>query len=89
MDLVDYEDSVSACCGRHVDLLIEFADIIDGVVGGGVSSITLNELPCSIARHDSHTPHASPSLVGERQLMAFAKIRAQEVLPTPRGPQKR
>lgn len=36
MDLVDYEDSVSACCGRHVDLLIEFADIIDGVVGGGV-----------------------------------------------------
>ena len=33
--------------------------------------------------------HASPISVGVRQLMALAKMRAQVVLPTPRGPQKR
>ena len=31
----------------------------------------------------------SPSAVGERQLMVLAKIRAQVVLPTPRGPQNK
>ncbi len=42
-----------------------------------------------MATHDSHSPHASPSAVGWRQLMVFAKIRALDVLPTPRGPQNR
>ena len=45
---------------------------------------------CSLkALHDSHSLQASPSAVGFRQLIVLAKIRAQEVLPTPRGPQKR
>ena len=45
---------------------------------------------CSLkAVHDSHWLHASCSAVGVRQLMVLAKIRAQVVLPTPRGPQKR
>ena len=33
--------------------------------------------------------HASPVSVGVRQFIALAKMRAQVVLPTPRGPQKR
>ena len=37
----------------------------------------------------SHSLQASPSAVGFWQLMALAKIRAQVVLPTPRGPQNR
>ena len=42
---------------------------------------------CSLkALHDSHSLHASASDDGFRQLMAFARIRAQVVFPTPRGP---
>ncbi len=52
------------------------------------SSWMLSERPSSNERHDSQRLHASASS-GERQLMALAKMRAQVVLPTPRGPQKR
>ena len=53
------------------------------------SSWMLNER-CSLnAAHDSHVLQASFSGVGVRQLMVLAKIRAQVVLPTPRGPQNR
>ncbi len=45
---------------------------------------------CSLnARHDSHSLHGSPSAVRCSQLMAFAKMRAVVVFPTPRCPQKR
>ena len=45
---------------------------------------------CSLkATHDSHSLQASPSAVRFIQLMVLAKIRAQVVLPTPRGPQNR
>jgi hypothetical protein len=45
---------------------------------------------CSLnAIHDSHALQASPSEEGERQLMVFAKIRAQVVFPTPLGPQNK
>lgn len=48
----------------------------------------LSERPSLKLRHDSHVLQASaPS--GCRQLIALAKMRAQVVLPTPRGPQKR
>ena len=53
------------------------------------SSWMLNERFSLKALHDSHSLHASASAVGLRQLIALAKIRAQVVLPTPRGPQKR
>ena len=53
------------------------------------SSCMLNDLDSAKARHDSHSLHGSWSGVGLLQLMVFAKIRAQVVLPTPRGPQKR
>ena len=42
-----------------------------------------------MALHDSHSPHASPSGVGFMQFTVRAKMRAQLVLPTPRGPQNR
>lgn len=52
------------------------------------SSWMLSERPSLKLRHDSHVLQASaPS--GCRQLIALAKMRAQVVLPTPRGPQKR
>ena len=53
------------------------------------SSWILNERCSSKALHDSHSPHASPLGCGDRQLIVLAKMRAQVVLPTPRGPQKR
>ena len=53
------------------------------------SSYMLNER-CSLkARQLSHSLQASPPSVGLRQLIALAKMRAQVVLPTPRGPQNR
>ena len=47
------------------------------------------ERPCANEMQDSHSPHGSRSAPGLRQFMVFAKILAVEVLPTPRGPQKR
>ena len=41
------------------------------------------------AWQDSHELQASPSDAGERQLMVFAKMRAQVVFPTPLGPQNK
>ncbi len=52
------------------------------------SSCTLRELPCVISRHEVQTPHGSPS-TGVSQLSALASIRAEDVLPVPRGPLKR
>ena len=49
----------------------------------------LISLAVDLAEQLSHSLHASPSAVGFMQLMAFAKIRAQVVFPTPRGPQNR
>ncbi len=52
------------------------------------SSWTSNDVPCSTATHDSQTPHGSPS-IGFSQLSTLARMRADEVLPVPRGPLKR
>ena len=41
------------------------------------------------ALHDSHSLHGSISAEGFRQLMVLAKMRAQVVFPTPRGPQNK
>ena len=49
----------------------------------------LNEALLLKALHDSHSLQASSVSVGWRQLMVLAMIRAQVVLPTPRGPQNR
>ena len=49
----------------------------------------LNEALLLKARHDSHSLQASMFSVGLRQLMVLAMMRAQVVLPTPRGPQNR
>lgn len=53
------------------------------------SSMMLREVPALKARQDSHSLHASPSAVRCSQLMVLANILAQDVLPTPREPQKR
>ena len=52
------------------------------------SSNTSNDVPRSIARHTSHTPQGSPSLTFG-QFRAFARMRAVDVLPVPRGPLNR
>src|SRR5580704_4691409 len=38
--------------------------------------------------HDVHVPQGSPS-TGDSQLSALARMRAEDVLPVPRGPLKR
>ena len=53
------------------------------------SSRILSERFSLNCRHESHWLQASPSGVREVQLIVLAKIRAQDVLPTPRDPQKR
>ena len=52
------------------------------------SSCTLRELPWVISTHDVQTPQGSPS-TGASQLSALARMRAEDVLPVPRGPLKR
>src|SRR5580693_4511498 len=52
------------------------------------SSCTFRELPWVISTHDVHTPQGSPS-TGASQLRALARMRAEDVLPVPRGPLKR
>jgi hypothetical protein len=52
------------------------------------SSTTSSERPSVIPTHDSHVPHGSPSS-SFGQLSAFARIRADDVFPVPRGPLKR
>src|SRR6478736_9544168 len=53
------------------------------------SSCTLNDALLLKLTHDSHSLQASVSGVKFVQLMVLAKIRAQVVLPTPRGPQNK
>src|SRR5690606_41359588 len=53
------------------------------------SSWILNEFPLLKARQDAQVPQASFSAVMFSQLIVFARIRAQVVLPTPRGPQNK
>ena len=52
------------------------------------SSWTFRELPWVISIQDVQVSQGSPS-TGASQLSAFAKIRADEVLPVPRGPLNR
>ena len=52
------------------------------------SSCTLSELPWVISMHEVHLPQGSPS-TGASQLSALARMRADEVLPVPRGPLNR
>lgn len=53
------------------------------------SSCTLKELPRAKALHESHSPQASTWACKLVQLMVLASMRAQVVLPTPRGPQNK
>jgi len=53
------------------------------------SSWILKETDLLNERQDSHLSHASTILTGLRQLIVFARIRAQVVFPTPLGPQNK
>lgn len=53
------------------------------------SSWMLNDADVLNDRHELHLLHASSSSVRCSQFMVFAKMRAQVVFPTPRGPQNR
>src|SRR4051812_9567483 len=53
------------------------------------SSWILSDVPSLNETHDPHLLHASPSGVLFSQLIVFARILAQVVLPTPRGPQNK
>jgi hypothetical protein len=68
--------------------LDQVPDRLDAVVRCGIELGDAIEVPASTARHGSHTPHGSPSWRSS-QFRAFARIRAVEVLPVPRGPLNR
>ena len=53
------------------------------------SSTIFRDRPSLNARHESHSLHGLPLAVGLVQFIVFAKMRAHEVLPTPRDPQNR
>ena len=53
------------------------------------NSKIFNEFPFANEVQLSHLLHASPSAETSVQLMVLAKILAQVVLPTPRGPQNK
>ena len=52
------------------------------------SSCTSKLVPRSTARHESHSQHGSPSC-GFSQLSTLARMRADVVLPVPRGPENK
>jgi hypothetical protein len=66
---------------------VEISDLIESTpeLEAPSSSSTSKEEPAVMARHDSHSPHGSPSTTCS-QLSAFAKILAVEVFPVPLGP---
>src|SRR5436190_641084 len=53
------------------------------------SSWIFKEMPSLKLVQELHVLHASPSGCRFSQLIVFARIRAQVVLPTPRGPQNK
>ena len=52
------------------------------------SSCTSKLVPASTARQEGQWPHGSPSS-GAAQLSTLARMRADDVLPVPRGPLNR
>jgi hypothetical protein len=53
------------------------------------NSCTLKVDPVLKDKQELHLSHASPSFPTFSQLIVFARILAQVVLPTPRGPQNK
>src|SRR5436190_5796265 len=53
------------------------------------SSCMFNDVPSLKLLHEWHSLHASPSGCRFSQLIVLARMRAQVVLPTPRGPQNK
>ena len=76
------------CGGMRVCSMSDFICSTELLLAASSSKMLYER--CSLkARQLSHSPHASPSAVGLKQLMALAKIRAHVVFPTPLGPQNR
>ena len=89
VDLVDDEDAVTAHLRRNIDLLCDLADVVDRIVGSRVEFYKVER----IAHLDGLAGRALSAgftlCVGREAVDGLAKMRAQDVLPTPRGPQNR
>ena len=85
--LVDDINLILANLWRDTHLLHQLTNIVHRVVGGCIKLMDIIR-PLK-ATQDSHWLQASPSAVGVMQLIVLAKIRAQVVFPTPRGPQNK
>ena len=77
VDLVDDVDAVLADLGRYADHLGKVADVVHGVVGGGVQ--LMDTVGAALGEGQAGLTLAAGLHVGTRVV----------VLPTPRGPQKR
>ena len=90
MRLVNNEDAVARFGRRVVGAIAQLAHVLHAVVRGGVELRHVQVARASGAREtqESHLPHGVE--VGPcSQLSERAIIRAEEVLPQPRGPEKR
>ena len=85
---VNFIDDVNFVCavGRHVfDIVPQFPNLVDAVVGGTVDFKTSTPLPVVISRQDWHSSQGvgvGPSA----QFIDLARIRGTVVFPVPRGP---
>ena len=88
LGLVDDVDLLATLDRRGGRLLAELAGVLDAAVEAASISTTSRWEPSRIATHCSQAPQGSA--VGPcSQLTIFARMRAVEVLPVPRGPQNR
>ena len=76
-------------CGANLTCSINERISSTELLEAASNSEILKELLELNERHDGQTSQASMSGVGLSQLMVFAKILAQVVFPTPRGPQNK
>ena len=87
VDLV--EDVHLVAAGRRVRRpLDQLPDVVDAVVAGGVQLVDVEAGARFDGQAGGAVPHGSPS-TGASQLRTLARMRADEVLPVPRGPLNR
>ncbi len=89
VDLVDDVDLLAELRRRELDALAQFAHSSTPRLLAASISTTSSAVPLVMATQASQIPHGSGRGPSVRQFRHFARMRATEVLPVPRGPEKR
>ena len=88
MHFVDDVYAVFPYLRQNPHLLYQSADIVHAVIGSGIQFVNIQRTP-GIESLTGFALQGSALGCRFRQLIVFAKIRAQVVLPTPLGPVNR